>query len=207
MDRQGEERAFGREQRSEQSFAGRSEQRSPGDAEVVEAVLDGRHDQYGILVRRYQDVLFRYAERMTGRADEAEDIVQLTFVRGYRSLASCRDPDRVGGWLFRIAANLCKDQVKGRRRREQPLDEYRELRVDEPGPLAVAEQDEIRRRIDEALERLHADQREAFVLKHIEGWSYQEMSEQLEVSVPALKMRVHRAREELQRLLESYYAQ
>ncbi len=170
-------------------------------------MLDGRQDQYGVLVRRYQDVLFRYAERMTGRPDEAEDIVQLTFVRGYRSLASCRDPDRVGGWLFRIAANLCKDQVKGRRRREQPLDEVRELRVDEPGPLAVAEQDEIRRRIDGALERLPADQREAFVLKHVEGWSYQEMSEQLEVSVPALKMRVHRAREELQRLLESYYAQ
>jgi RNA polymerase sigma-70 factor (ECF subfamily) len=97
--------------------------------------------------------------------------------------------------------------VKGRRRREQPLDEVRELRVDEPGPLAAAEQDEIRRRIDGALERLPGDQREAFVLKHVEGWSYQEMSEQLEISVPALKMRVHRAREELQRLLESYYTQ
>ena len=168
-------------------------------------MLDGRQDQYAVLVRRYQDVLFRYAERMTGRPDEAEDIVQLTFVRGYRSLASCRDPDRVGGWLFRIAANLCKDQVKGRRRRERPLDEVSELQVDEPSPHAAAERDEIRRRIDGALEHLPVEQREAFVLKHVEGWSYQEMSERLEVSVPALKMRVHRAREELQRLLGQYY--
>lgn len=169
-------------------------------------MLDGRQDQYAVLVRRYQDVLFRHAERMTGRPDEAEDIVQLTFVRGYRSLASCRDPDRVGGWLFRIAANLCKDQVKGRRGRERPLEEVREQSAAEPGPHARTEQHEIRRRIDGALDRLPADQREAFVLKHVEGWSYQEMSERLDVSVPALKMRVHRAREELQRLLESYYA-
>ena len=169
-------------------------------------MLAGRQEDYALLVRRYQDVLFRYAERMTGRPDEAEDIVQLTFVRGYRSLASCRDPDRVGGWLFRIAANLCKDHVKGRRRREQPLDEVRELKSEGAGPHAAAEQAEVRRRINRALERLPVDQKEAFVLKHVEGWSYQEMSDRLEVSVPALKMRVHRAREELQRLLGRYYA-
>lgn len=168
-------------------------------------MLDGQQDQYAVLVRRYQDVLFRYAERMTGRADEAEDIVQLTFVRGYRSLASCREPDRVGGWLFRIAANLCKDQAKGRRQRERSLEDVRELSAQEPGPHVKTEQAEIRSRIDAALERLPSDQREAFVLKHVEGWSYQEMAECLEVSVPALKMRVHRAREELQRLLQHYY--
>jgi RNA polymerase sigma-70 factor (ECF subfamily) len=184
-----------------------SEQGSPDDAEVVRAVLDGREDQYAVLVRRYQDVLFRYAERMTGRADEAEDIVQMTFVRGYRRLASCRDPERVGGWLFRIAANLCKDQLKSRRRRERPLEEVRELETKTRGEHDAAVQAEIRDRVGRALDGLPVDQREAFVLKHVEGWSYQEMSQLLEVSVPALKMRVHRAREGLQRLLDGFYMQ
>ncbi len=160
-----------------------------------------------MLVRRYQDVLYRYAERMTGRPDEAEDIVQQTFVRGYRRLASCRDPHRVGGWLFRIAANLCKDQVKGRRRRERPLEEAREVSTAGPVTHDAAERGEIRDRIEGALHQLPVEQREAFLLKHVEGWSYQEMAERLDVSVPALKMRVYRAREALQHLLAGYYAE
>ena len=66
------------------------------------------------------------------------------------------------------------------------------------------ERSELSEEIKRALDRLSPDQREAFILKHVEGWSYEEMSERLEVSVSALKMRVHRAREELQTLLESY---
>ncbi len=174
---------------------------------MVRAVLDGRKDQYAILVRRYQDVLFRHAERMTGRVDEAEDIVQRTFVRGYRNLASCRDPERVGGWLFRIAANLCKDHAKGRQGREHSLEGMQELRGESPGPDELAERADIRGRIEEALAELPPEQREAFVLKHVEGWSYQEMGERLDASVPALKMRVHRAREELRRLLDYYHAE
>lgn len=71
----------------------------------------------------------------------------------------------------------------------------------------MAERADMRGRIDEALAELPPEQREAFVLKHVEGWSYQEMGERLDASVPALKMRVHRAREELRRLLDDYHAE
>ena len=176
----------------------------PSDAEVVRDVLAGDDDTFAILVRRYKDVLYRYAERMTGRSDDAADVVQQAFIKGFRNLERCREPERVGGWLFRIAVNLCKDQLKGRARREIPLESGEPLRSARGHPEEGAERAEIREEIYRALQALSDEQREAFVLKHVEGWSYEEMAEKLDVSVPALKMRVHRAREQLQELLEYY---
>lgn len=189
----------------------RASGRAPGlppadrsDGEVVRSVLEGESGAYGILVRRYKDVLYRYAERMMGRPDDAEDVVQQAFIKGYRNLDRCRDPEKVGGWLFRIAVNLCKDRLKGRRRRDVPLESANLVSGERENPEARTERAETRERIYRALQRLSADQREAFVLKHVEGWSYEEMSERLDASIPALKMRVHRAREQLQELLERY---
>lgn len=176
----------------------------PSDVAVVRAVLNGEEEAYGVLVRRYQDVLYRHAERMTGHPDEATDIVQLSFLKGFQNLERCRNKEKVGAWLFRINANQCKDYLKNRRRRNLSLDDAGPLPADEGDPEAAAERDQIRSRIHEALDQLTPDEREAFVLKHLEGYSYQEMASMLDASVPALKMRVHRAREELQVLLEEY---
>jgi RNA polymerase sigma-70 factor (ECF subfamily) len=177
---------------------------SMSDGAVVRAVLDGDEEAYALLVHRYQDLLYRHAERMTGQRDEAIDIVQTSFVKGYRSLADCRDAERVGAWLFRINANQCKDYLKNRRRRDLRLSEVGSFVSEDDDPEETAEQGELRDRINEALDRLSPDEREAFVLKHIEGLSYQEMAGTLEASIPALKMRVHRAREQLQTHLEEY---
>jgi len=166
--------------------------------------LAGDQEAFGVLVRRYKDVLYRYAERMTGRPDDAADIVQQAFIKGFRSLDRCRDPERVGGWLFRIAVNLCKDQLKGRVKREVSLEAVGPVRATRDLPEEGAERAEIREEIYRALQALSDEQREAFVLKHVEGWSYEEMAEKLDVSVSALKMRVHRARDQLQEMLENY---
>lgn len=191
---------FGQDRRGSESrgLAG------PEDAEVVEAVLAGRKEEYAVLVRRYEEVLFSYAERMTGRPDEAADIVQRAFIRGFRNLHRCRNPEKVGGWLFRIAVNLAKDQLKGVRRREVSLEAAGTVRSERGNPETGAERAEVRDEVGDALQRLTPEQREAFILKHVEGWTYEDISERLEVSVPALKMRVHRAREALQELLERY---
>lgn len=171
------------------------------DGEVVRAVLDGHRDLYRILVRRYQDPLYRHAVRMVGHPDDAADMVQRALVRGFHSLDSCRDPDRVGGWLFRICANLCKDHLKSPRRNDLSLDGI-EAAVPDPGtPDDALERSRLRDALDRALGALPSDQREAFVLKHVEGRTYGEMAEMLEASTSALKMRVHRARESLQELL------
>ena len=177
--------------------------RQADDARLVDAALGGSEAAFGELVRRYTDVLYRHAVRMTGRPDEAEDVVQTAFVKAWRSLARCNDPERFGAWVFRIGANACKDHLKARRHGDGPDPE------DLPGladggsdPELRTENRDLGAEIERALARLPDDQREAFLLKHLEGRSYPEMSEMLRVSVPALKMRVHRAREELQSLLE-----
>ena len=171
------------------------------DGDLVSEALDGSDEAYAELVRRYQDLLYRHAERMAGSPDEAEDIVQLAFIKAYRNLATCQNPDHVGAWMYRITANACKDHLKSRRSDGVAIDDVPGLAGEDGDPERALEQLDLRSRIDSALRRLPVDQREAFVMKHVEGMSYQEMGELLGVSVPALKMRVHRAREDLQELL------
>ena len=91
------------------------------DEQVVRDVLAGDRDAYRLLVRTYGDVMHGHALRMTGSADEAADLVQRALVQGFKKLRSCRDPARVGAWLFRILANLCKDHVRSRRRTDISL--------------------------------------------------------------------------------------
>lgn len=171
------------------------------DADLVARALAGSEAAFAELVERYNDLLCRHAQRMLGRMDDAEDVVQTAWIKAYRRLEQCRDPERFGSWVFRIAANACKDELKARRSEVVPMDAVGELRSGDDGPAGETLRAEQRRSIAAALARLPPDQREAFLLKHAEGWSYEEMSVQLDVGVSALKMRVHRAREELQELL------
>jgi RNA polymerase sigma-70 factor (ECF subfamily) len=174
------------------------------DAQVVRDVLAGDRDAYRLLVRRYGDTLHGHALRMTGHPDEAADLVQRALVKGFRKLRSCREPERVGAWLFRILANLCKDHVRSPRRRDVPMGRVAAVLQEQGDPASDAESAEIRSRIWGALDALTPEQREAFVLKHVEGRSYEEIAAVMDLSVASLKMRVHRAREALRGLLEEY---
>ena len=91
------------------------------DAQVVRDVLAGDRDAYRLLVRRYGDVLYGHALRMAASQDDAADLVQRALVQGFQKLRTCRDTDRVGAWLFRILANLCKDHIRSPRRSDIPL--------------------------------------------------------------------------------------
>lgn len=171
---------------------------------MVRAVLDGDREAYRLLVRRFRDPLYRHAVHMLDRPEDAADVVQEAFVKGYRKLDQCRDPSKFGGWLFRITSNLCKDRLRS------PASDG--IALEDAGPLESGlrgPEDRLRgRRLEDdlraALDRLSPEQREAFLLKHMEERTYPEMSEMLGASVSALKMRVHRAREELQTLLEHH---
>ena len=174
------------------------------DAQVVRDVLSGDRDAYRLLVRRYGDTLHGHALRMTGSPDEAADLVQRALVKGFKKLRTCREPERVGAWLFRILANLCKDHVRSPRRRDVSVGRLAGTLRSASDPVSDAEDAEIRTRVWSALEALTPEQREAFVLKHVEGRSYEEIAAVMDLSVASLKMRVHRAREALRGLLEEY---
>ena len=171
------------------------------DAELVERVLRGDQELYAQLVGRYQDVLYRHALGMVGSPDAAADLVQDSFVKGYTSLSRCQDPGRFGAWVFRILRNRALDYLKDRRRKNVPLDEGTAQLPSRDDPATDLERAEMGRAVTDALGALPAAQREAFLLKHVDGRSYEEMAEMLGGSVSALKMRVMRAREALQAVL------
>lgn len=174
------------------------------DAQVVRDVLAGDRDSYRLLVRRYGDVLHGHALRMAGSPDEAAELVQRALVQGFKKLHTCREPERAGAWLFRILANLCKDHVRSPRRRDVPLAVVASALPSDADPASDAADAEIRARVWSALDALTPEQREAFVLRHVEGRSYEEIAAVMDLSVASLKMRVHRAREALRGLLEEY---
>ena len=172
------------------------------DRELVEEVLAGRDEAYATLVERHQEALFRHAWGMLGDADAAADMVQDTLVRAYARLASCRERDRFDAWLFQILRNRCRDQLKTPWwRRRTPIEAEPSLRAPTVDPLGSMERVQAGREVERALAALPAAQREAFLLKHVDELSYEEMSERLGTGVSALKMRVMRAREALQALL------
>ncbi len=175
----------------------------PTDAEVVGVVLEGDREAFRLLVQRHQQRLYRHALRMAGNGDAATDLVQAAFVQAFTRLSSCRDPERFGAWVFRILVNRCRDYLKSPRRRTVPIDgEGAAVLRSTDNPAREVERAELRDQLDAALARLPPAQREAFLLKHMDGLSYEEMSELLNTAVPALKMRVHRARDALRTLLE-----
>jgi RNA polymerase sigma-70 factor, ECF subfamily len=173
------------------------------DAELVGRVRRGDQDAYRELVVQYQDTLYRYALSMVGEADTAADIVQATFVHAYAQLDTLRDDASYGGWVYRMCVNRCRDHLRSVRRRDVPLEHSPQSALTSAARADTAlERSELRRTLDEALGALSREHREAFVLKHVEELSYDEMSQMLGVSVAALKMRVHRAREALKSALE-----
>ena len=178
-----------------------SPQESEVDADqaIIDRVLAGDRDAFGLLVSRYSDPLYRHAVGMTGSADDAADILQNSFIKAYHHLGEVRG--RFDAWVFRIVANGCKDWLKNIRRTHLSYEED-----DQPSgyetPAEELDRGELRSHLDRALAALPASLREAFVMKHVEGRSYEDMADLLDTTVGALKMRVHRAREALQKLLE-----
>ncbi len=171
---------------------------SPTDAEVIARVLEGDTERFAILVDRYQDEFARYAKYMTGSEDDAADVIQESLVRAYRSLRRCKDRANFKGWLFRIVTNQCKTHLARRRRRPvAPLSEEAADVASAEDPSADAEAAEVRGKVHQAMQALPTDQREALVLKYVEGLSLPEMAEILSASVAALKMRLLRARRAL----------
>lgn len=176
-----------------------SSRSTASDAELVATVVSGDIEAFGALLGRHRDPCWRFALRMLGNHDDAEDALQEAFVRSYRNLGACREPARFGAWLYRIVVNECRTRAIRRHARERRFvsDESAEA----PVPPA-ADVEALREEIGRALALLVPEQREAFILKYVEDKSYDEMAEVTGVGISALKMRVKRGCERLRELLE-----
>ncbi len=173
------------------------------DGALVARVLAGDRDAFGALVERYQDRMLAYARYMGFAEPEARDAVQDAFVRAFRHLRRCGDPDRFGGWLFKIVSNVCRTKGgSASRRSTEPLDAHGPSLV-APGALPDEEMEAkwLKEQVRRALDHLAPDQREALVLMYLQGHSVSEIEELTGASSSAVKMRLKRGREALEALL------
>ena len=168
------------------------------DGVLVHATLNGDDRAFTTLVDRHAPACLRFARRMLGERADAEDAAQETFVRAFRALHSYDDSTPFRTWLFAILVNRCRTALSRRSRRERGgLTFVEPAAVDDP-----ARAFEVREEIAWALGALPAEQREAFLLKHVEQLTYDEMAAVTGAGVSALRMRVKRACDRLQVLLD-----
>lgn len=169
------------------------------DARAVARVLGGDRDAYALLVQEHQQALYRHLRGMGVDHDTTLDLVQDAFVKAYERLPDCREPARFGSWVVRIARNLCLDYLKNVRRLTVPLSS-----VPQSSDIPAATSDDADGILRSALAALPVSMREAFLLKHDAGYTYEEIAEITKASPSAVKMRVHRARETLREYLEKH---
>jgi RNA polymerase sigma-70 factor (ECF subfamily) len=147
---------------------------------------------------------------MTGNQQDAEDVVQESFLRAYKQLAKFDERASFGTWLYRIAMNCSLDLVRARKRRNEQLapadaeldEPVLSLPSPDPDPSRLALSGEVRDRVTEAMNHLSASERTAFVLRHFEGMCIEDVSRVLGCQPGAAKHSVFRAVQKLRRALE-----
>lgn len=169
----------------------------------------GEVDALGEMYDIHSGVVFRYAYRMLGDQEEANDVMQDTFVKAYRNLPGFRGECSLNTWLIRIAANLCRDRVKARIRHGHLSDSNEVLSMlpDESvwgrDPSKRVEDDDMNGLLRRVLFALPTAPREIIVLADLEGMSYNEIAETLGCTVSSVKLRLFRARRLLRSRVES----
>jgi RNA polymerase sigma-70 factor (ECF subfamily) len=174
------------------------------DATEASAVLararQGDADAFRLLVERHSHAVFRLAYRITGNEQDAEDVVQESFLKAYRQLGRFEARANFGTWLYRIVANCAVDlmrvrQGRNEQRRSETLDVLTtdNTPTDGQGPDRLAESAEIGRRIAAAMGGLTPLERAAFTLRHYEGRSIDEIARALDLGTSSAKHSVFRA--------------
>ena len=185
------------------------------DAAAVALARDGDSEAFHALVDRHSRAVYRIAYRMTGSAHDAEDVVQETFLRAYRQLGRFESRANFGTWLHRIAVNCSIDLIRSRPHREashedSDLEQFGATvdRSDTSGasPERLMMSTQVQERIAAAMDGLSAMERAAFMLRHFEGRSIDEISNALGLKTNATKHSIFRAVRKMRVALEPFVA-
>lgn len=182
------------------------------DAAVVAQVLAGDKEAFRLLVDRHTRSIYGVAYRMTGTQQDAEEIVQETFLRAYKSLPRFELRSSFSTWLYRIAVNRSLDFLKAKKMTDTYQvssnpgheDDEREIEVAaaDPGPDRLLLSTEARQKITQAINQLSPAERVAFTMRHMEGKSIEEISRALNVRASAAKNSIFRAVQKIRQQLE-----
>ena len=184
------------------------------DFEFVRATLDGDFSAFERLVDKYHGKIYRHLRKMVSDASVAEDLLQDTFLSAYRGLQGFNRASSFSTWLFRIATNVALMYL----RRERPetveyddriMSELADVLTPSPEfvstPLEILLSMEGKAKIEQAIEQLPVIYRSVVILRDVEGFSLEEVATIVGASIPAVKSRLHRARNIVRESLTSYY--
>ena len=185
--------------------ATRERLRALDDSGVVSAFLEGESRAFDELVNRYQNRLLNFVYRTTGDRERAEDLVQEVFVRVYRHIHRFDRSRKFSTWIYTIASNLAKNELRNRSRNPLVLfqtirrnweDDDRPLQFEDPGsrPDDLYRKRHLREAVEDAVEKLPPHHRNVFVLRELEGKSYEEIAEITSCNLGTVKSRLNRAR-------------
>jgi RNA polymerase sigma-70 factor (ECF subfamily) len=175
------------------------------ERELVVRAKSGDRAAFTALVRAHQDEVYTLARRLVGDPHLASDVAQEALIRAWRAIPKFRGDAKFSTWLYRITVNTSWTHKKRAGRHQTgPIDEYSDVAapIDAAHPEYAGEMQELRDHLREALDRLPDGQREVVVLKDIYGWSHADISDAMDITVTAAKVRLHRARARLARDLE-----
>lgn len=176
------------------------------EQELVRAAAGGDTEAFERLVRTYENKIYHLALRMCGSSEEASDIAQEAFLAAWRGLPSFRGEANFATWLYRLTSNAAIDYLRRQKkeRGDMSLDDE-DLGLDAvdtgPGPQDAAERTEVRTAVTAGLQQLSEGHRQVLVLREIQGLSYEEIADVLEVDLGTVKSRISRARTALRKIL------
>ena len=176
------------------------------EQELVRAAAGGDTEAFERLVRTYENKIYHLALRMCGSSEEASDIAQEAFLAAWRALPSFRGEANFATWLYRLTSNAAIDYLRRQKkeRGDMSLDDE-DLGLDAvdtgPGPQDAAERTEVRTAVAAGLQQLSEGHRQVLVLREIQGLSYEEIADVLEVDLGTVKSRISRARTALRKIL------
>jgi RNA polymerase sigma-70 factor (ECF subfamily) len=195
------------------TFRALAELRELEDTALVNAYLGGETRSFDVLVERYQTRLLNFVYRIVGDRERAEDLVQEVFVRVYRHLGRFDRSKKFSTWIYTIASNLAKNELRNRSRNPLVLftsmtkgweDEERPLEFEDPSsrPDDLFRKRHVRELVESSVAQLPTHHREVFVLREIEGRSYEEIAEITHCNLGTVKSRLNRARNSFAEIIE-----
>lgn len=185
------------------------------DLALIALAKQGNKAAFGQLVLRYQSMAQRLAKRVVGDEDLAQELVQEAMLQAYLSLDKLRDPMRFKSWLYGIILNVCRNELRRRKVICFSLETVPENLLDEVWPTSengsdpqhIVEQEEVHSALVQAIDTLSHKNRSATILFYQEQLSLQEVANHLNISVGAVKGRLHKARHQLREQLSSLQPQ
>jgi len=173
------------------------------EKEIIQKARNGDHTAQAMIVEKYEKMVYNLGLKLLDNREAAECVLQETFLKVLQALPKFKEQSQLSTWIYRIATNQALMRLRSKKRERASFDDNLEdgskdysgfVKSLEAGPLDTLLNNELKEKMDYAIEQLPDNYKTVFVLKDIEGLALKEIAEMLDLSLPAVKSNLHRAR-------------